>query len=75
MQLQQPDHNLQINKADTSDNVQIQYKSVLNPHKTLGYCKVPASTSRVQATVLADQDEYYACRVTKLSLTRHEAWI
>eukprot|EP00957_Ditylum_brightwellii_P056129 4255504-Ditylum_brightwellii.AAC.1 len=45
MQLQQPDHCLQINKADTNQNVQIQYKSILNPQKTLGYYKAPAGTS------------------------------
>eukprot|EP00957_Ditylum_brightwellii_P072984 5545954-Ditylum_brightwellii.AAC.1 len=52
MQLQQSDHWLGINKADTNKNVQIQYKSVLNPHKTLGCYKAPAGTSKVHATVL-----------------------
>eukprot|EP00957_Ditylum_brightwellii_P065411 4961982-Ditylum_brightwellii.AAC.1 len=42
MQLQQLDHCLQINKADTHENVQIQYKSVLNHHQTLGHYKAPA---------------------------------
>eukprot|EP00957_Ditylum_brightwellii_P180031 13714396-Ditylum_brightwellii.AAC.1 len=73
MQLQQPDHCLRINKTDTNKNVQIQYKSVLNPHKSLGRYKAPADTSRVQATVLSDRDEQYACRVTKSLLTRHDA--
>ena len=54
MQLHQPDHSLCINKADSNENVQIQYKSVLDPHKILGYYKAPAGTSRVQATVHAD---------------------
>eukprot|EP00957_Ditylum_brightwellii_P059281 4500686-Ditylum_brightwellii.AAC.1 len=67
-------HRLSIG-ADTNKNVQIQYKSILNPHKTLGHYKAPAGTGRVQATVLADCDKQYACRVTKSSLTRHEAWI
>eukprot|EP00957_Ditylum_brightwellii_P101951 7770559-Ditylum_brightwellii.AAC.1 len=75
MQLQQSDHSLQIHKADTSKNAKIQYKSVLNPHRALGHYKAPAGTSRVQATVLADQDKQYMCRVAKLSLIRHEAWI
>eukprot|EP00957_Ditylum_brightwellii_P195061 14862119-Ditylum_brightwellii.AAC.1 len=57
MQLHQSDHSLCINKADTNKNVQIQYKSVLNPHKSLGHYKAPAGASRVQATVLADCDE------------------
>eukprot|EP00957_Ditylum_brightwellii_P153143 11656755-Ditylum_brightwellii.AAC.1 len=57
MKLQQSHHCLQINKVATNENVQIQYKSVLNPHNTLGHYKAPAGTSRVQATVLADQDE------------------
>eukprot|EP00957_Ditylum_brightwellii_P067976 5161332-Ditylum_brightwellii.AAC.1 len=75
MQLHQPDHSLCINKADNNKNVQIQYKLVLNPYKTLGHYKAPAGTSRAQATVLADQNKQYVCRVTKSSLTRHEAWI
>eukprot|EP00957_Ditylum_brightwellii_P081310 6185244-Ditylum_brightwellii.AAC.2 len=62
MLLQQPDHCLQINKADINENMQIQYKSVLNPHKTLRQYKAPAGTSRVQATVFSDQDEQYACK-------------
>eukprot|EP00957_Ditylum_brightwellii_P076594 5821958-Ditylum_brightwellii.AAC.1 len=55
--------------------MQIQYKSILNIHKTLSHYKAPAGTIRVQATVLADRDAQYACRVTKSSLTRHDAWI
>eukprot|EP00957_Ditylum_brightwellii_P093094 7087509-Ditylum_brightwellii.AAC.1 len=73
MQLHQPNHSLHINKADTNENAQIQYKSVLNFLKTLGHYKAPAVTSRAQATVLADHDEQYERRVTKSSLTRHEA--
>eukprot|EP00957_Ditylum_brightwellii_P114474 8728396-Ditylum_brightwellii.AAC.1 len=75
MRLQQSDHSLRIHKADTNENVQIQYKSVLNPHKTLGHYKAPAGTGRVQATVLTDWDKKYACRVAKSALTRPEAWI
>eukprot|EP00957_Ditylum_brightwellii_P011169 845992-Ditylum_brightwellii.AAC.1 len=75
MQFHQPDHSLCINNADTNKNVQIQYKSVLDPSKTLGHYKAPAGTSRVQTTVLTDHDEQDVCRVTKSSLTRHEAWM
>eukprot|EP00957_Ditylum_brightwellii_P011315 855571-Ditylum_brightwellii.AAC.1 len=46
VQLHQPDHSLCINKADTNENVQIQYKSVLDPHKILGHYNAPADTSR-----------------------------
>eukprot|EP00957_Ditylum_brightwellii_P016052 1209369-Ditylum_brightwellii.AAC.2 len=73
MQLNQPDHSLWINRANTNKNVQKQYKSVLNPHQTLSHYKAPADTNKVQAIVLVEQDEQYACRVTKSSLTRHEA--
>eukprot|EP00957_Ditylum_brightwellii_P137513 10483991-Ditylum_brightwellii.AAC.1 len=57
MQLHQSDNSLCINKADTNKNVQIQYTSVLNPHKTLGHYKAPACPSRVWATIFADHDE------------------
>eukprot|EP00957_Ditylum_brightwellii_P098987 7540364-Ditylum_brightwellii.AAC.1 len=75
MQLQQPDQSLQIHKADTSENIQIDYKSVFNPQKTLGHHKDPTGIGRVQATVLTEQDAKYASRVTKSALIRHKAWI
>ena len=75
MQLQQSNQSLRINKADTSKNVQINYKYVFNPHKTLGHYKAPAGTGKVQATVLAEQDKQYAYRITKSSLTHHEVWM
>ena len=75
MQLQQPNQSLRINKADTSKNVHINYKYVFNPHKILGHYKAPVGTGKVQVTVLAEQDKQYAYRVTKASLTCHEAWM
>eukprot|EP00957_Ditylum_brightwellii_P014376 1081910-Ditylum_brightwellii.AAC.1 len=75
MQLQQPDRLLRIHKADTSKNVQINYKSVFNPHKTLGHYKALDGAGRIQTTVLAEQDEKYVCRFTKSALIQHEASI
>eukprot|EP00957_Ditylum_brightwellii_P033769 2559078-Ditylum_brightwellii.AAC.1 len=59
MQLQQPDQLLQIHKADTSENVKINYKSVFNPHKTLVHFKALVGTGRIQDTVLAEWNEKY----------------
>eukprot|EP00957_Ditylum_brightwellii_P121395 9257856-Ditylum_brightwellii.AAC.1 len=59
MQLQQPAQLLQVHKADTRENVQINYRSVFDPHKTLGHYKALAWTGRVQATVLTEHDEKY----------------
>eukprot|EP00957_Ditylum_brightwellii_P129969 9912853-Ditylum_brightwellii.AAC.1 len=46
MQLQYPDQLLQIHKAGTGKNVQINNKTVFNPHKTLGHYKAPEGTGR-----------------------------
>eukprot|EP00957_Ditylum_brightwellii_P025420 1922466-Ditylum_brightwellii.AAC.1 len=75
MQFMQPDTTLQNKQANTGESVQIKYKSVYNPHKTLDHYKAPAGDNIAQKNALSGTDETYACKVIKSSLTQHEFWM
>eukprot|EP00957_Ditylum_brightwellii_P057997 4398107-Ditylum_brightwellii.AAC.1 len=75
LQTQPPDTPLWLKQANTENDITITYKLVYNPHKTLGHYKAPAGTSKVQATILMEKAEKYACNVKKSSLNQHEAWM
>eukprot|EP00957_Ditylum_brightwellii_P003851 292518-Ditylum_brightwellii.AAC.1 len=59
MQLTKPSTPLRIRQAANNDQVEVEFKLVYNPHKTLGHCKSPAGTGKVQKDVLkAKVDQY-----------------
>eukprot|EP00957_Ditylum_brightwellii_P048671 3693193-Ditylum_brightwellii.AAC.1 len=71
----QPDTTLRIKQTNTGESVQIKYKSVYDPHKTLFHYKAPARDSIAQKNVLPYTDKMYACKVMKSLLTWHESWM
>ena len=72
---QVPGISLQIKQANMNEDVKITYKSVYNPHKTLGHYKVPAGMSKVQENILINKAESYACKVKRSSLNRYKSWL
>eukprot|EP00957_Ditylum_brightwellii_P126733 9659476-Ditylum_brightwellii.AAC.1 len=59
--------------AQTGKAVEIPYKSVFNPHKTLGHYKTPAGTGATQIQVLKEKAEKYALQILTSLLSTSEA--
>eukprot|EP00957_Ditylum_brightwellii_P063676 4833211-Ditylum_brightwellii.AAC.1 len=54
---------MKLTHAKTGKAVEIPYKSVFDPHKTLGHYKAPVGTGATQIQVLKEKAEKYAPQI------------
>eukprot|EP00957_Ditylum_brightwellii_P050587 3836280-Ditylum_brightwellii.AAC.1 len=64
---------LTINSTNTSTTGTIKHKTIYDPYKILGCYKAPVGTNKTQYLALLQKAEKYGEKVSKSSLTYHEA--
>eukprot|EP00957_Ditylum_brightwellii_P095396 7266294-Ditylum_brightwellii.AAC.2 len=64
---------IKLTHAKTVETVEIPYKSVFDPHKTLGQYKATACTGATQIQVLKEKAKKYALQILTSPLSTSEA--